>query len=407
MRIGFVSVWAARGAGYVTKTYLDILKAKNEVFVYARAGETPHATPEWDQRFVTWGKILPNTRINWHHFKKWICSNHIEIVFFNEQRDFRIIYLCRLNLPNIKLGAYIDYYKADMIDKFKFFDFLICNTKKHFSVFSWHEQVYYLPWGTDTRLFKPSNDNGVLIKENEIFFFHSAGLSTRKGTDLLIDTFINTDLCSKSKLIIHIQKSLDYISKKSIVELENHNVTVIIGTIEGAGLYYMGDVYVYPTTLEGLGLTIYEALSSGLPVITTDNSPMNEIVDDSIGSLVTVSQYYSREDGYYWPMSIVDKNDLYSKMHTYISSPQNTIKKKIKARDKAVESLNIYHRSKEIEEIFTNSKFINHPHREVKKVLNKEKRELKVSMRIALEMLLPTVLVNSVNKIALARKKNS
>jgi len=54
-------------------------------------------------------------------------------------------------------------------------------------------------------------------------------------------------------------------------------------------LYYLGDVYVYPTTLDGLGLTVYEALASGLPVIATDVAPMNEIITEDNGKLVKVS----------------------------------------------------------------------------------------------------------------------
>jgi len=31
MRIGFVSTWFERGAAYVTKSYIDTLKEKNEI----------------------------------------------------------------------------------------------------------------------------------------------------------------------------------------------------------------------------------------------------------------------------------------------------------------------------------------------------------------------------------------
>ena len=45
-------------------------------------------------------------------------------------------------------------------------------------------------------------------------------------------------------------------------------------------LFAAADVCVAPSRWEGLGLHLYEALALGLPVITNDNPPMNEVIDD-------------------------------------------------------------------------------------------------------------------------------
>lgn len=344
MNIGFVSVWAERGAGYVTRSYLNIMKKNNNVFVYARAGEIIEPTPEWNQDFVTWGKILPNTRISWKHLKKWIEDNKIDIIFFNEQRDFQILCQCKLYYPNIKLGTYIDYYKLDMVPKFKYYDFLICNTHRHQGVFEWHPQSYYIPWGTDINLYKPVNNEHTLVNEGKVTFFHSAGMATRKGTDVLLDVFLNTDLHKKSKLVFHTQRTLSSFTKFSKEKLKEKNVDVIEKTVQAPGLYYMGDIYVYPTTLDGLGLTMYEALSAGLPVIASDNAPMNEIVDDSVGALVSIEKYLSREDGYYWPLCYVNKHDLHEKMNYFAENLDVVQKMKKAARERAMERLDFENR---------------------------------------------------------------
>jgi hypothetical protein len=39
MNIGFVSTWFERGAAYVTKQYIDAVKERNNIFVYARGGK--------------------------------------------------------------------------------------------------------------------------------------------------------------------------------------------------------------------------------------------------------------------------------------------------------------------------------------------------------------------------------
>jgi glycosyltransferase involved in cell wall biosynthesis len=46
------------------------------------------------------------------------------------------------------------------------------------------------------------------------------------------------------------------------------------------------DVCVAPSRWEGLGLHLYEAMALGLPVITNDNPPMNEVVRDGENGLL-------------------------------------------------------------------------------------------------------------------------
>jgi glycosyltransferase involved in cell wall biosynthesis len=59
---------------------------------------------------------------------------------------------------------------------------------------------------------------------------------------------------------------------------KDSRIEFIEKTIPAPGLYFRGDVFVYPTRLEGIGLCVPEALACGLPVITTENSPMNKFV---------------------------------------------------------------------------------------------------------------------------------
>ena len=228
----------------------------------------------------------------------------------------------------IKIGAYIDYYQEDTVHCFELYDFLICNTKRHYSVFEWHPQVKYIPWGTDVDLFKPLESRKA--PEDPLIFFHSGGYSalSRKGLNHILSAlpFLNG---TSWKLVIHVQVSFEHKlrpKQKKIFEkfLSSGQIEVIESTVTAPGLYHLGDVYVYPTRLEGIGLSIAEALSMGLPVITTNEGPMNEFIEDGVnGKLVRVEKKYARSDGYYWPLSDVSSDDLAQQMNYYIDRKGN------------------------------------------------------------------------------------
>ena len=355
MRIGFVSVWFERGAAYVTKQYADLLKKEgHDVYIYARGESYAAGNPKWDTPNVEWGKKLYDTVIDFKHFSKWIRKHNIECVFFNEQRDMQSVIWLKLEFPDVKIGTYIDYYTQNTVKDFDIYDFLICNTKRHYSVFSKHKQCYYIPWGTDIELYRFNESSSSHIR-----FFHSAGMSNRKGTDVLIDAFIVGGLYKESELIIHTQIPIEKLTDRSPDSLSEYNINVIEKTVSAPGLYYMGDVYVYPTTLDGLGLTMYEALSSGLPVIATDCAPMNEVINNEVGRLVKVDEYKCRWDAYYWPLAYVNKDSLIDGMRYYVEHQDDIAKFRNDARNAAVTMWNWNSRGSEVSKAFTESRIYN------------------------------------------------
>lgn len=349
MNIGIVTTWFDRGAAFVSKQYLEAFNEMgNNVFIFARYGEIGRQVgSEWDQEFVTWGKRLPNQGIKYSQFIKWINKNNIELVIFNEQANFLIVTEIKKKNPSLKIGAYVDYYSEEMLPWFNIYDFLLCNTKRHMQAMDFHPQSFYIKWGTDIELFKPEINDST----RELTFFHSAGMSNRKGTDILIDTFIENNFGEKSKLIIHTQKNLEKMFNRSFSNLQEYNIEVIEKTVSAPGLYHLGDIYVYPTRLDGLGLTMYEALACGMPVITTDYPPMNEIINNEVGWLLKVERNYCRKDGYYWPMSKVDKKDLADAIRYYIINSESLGEMREKARNLAENNYSWKNNSKCLSEI--------------------------------------------------------
>nr|WP_067297818.1 glycosyltransferase [Marinobacterium profundum] len=361
MNIGIVTTWFERGAAYVSRQFFDRLNANEsiDVFVYARGGESyAKGNMDWDAGYVTWGKppkSYASTDVHLDDFKEWLEKNNIDCVLFNEQLIWAPVLMCR-DLDVI-CGTYIDYYTEKTVPMFWIYDFIICNTQRHYSVFKEHSQCIYIPWGTDINTFKLPE---ILESSGVVRFFHSAGMNPyRKGTDLVIEAFRNVQ--GPAKLIVHSQVKLAkaFPALKGILaELTAQGrLEVIEGTVSAPGLYYKGDVYVYPSRLDGIGLTIAEAASSGLPIIVPDNPPMSEfVIDGSNGRAVRVDKLWSRWDGYYWPQCEVDRQELTDAMQYYVDKYPYMAEFKRISRQVAEENFNWFKNTEKLADTFLDFK---------------------------------------------------
>ena len=363
MNIGIVTTWFERGAAYVSKQFEDILSMENNVFIYARGGEKyAKGDPKWDRQNVYWSKNHNNSSfIKKKEFVNWIKTNSIDAVLFNEQRLYEVLLWCKeLNVMSV---AYVDYYTESTIPLFKAFDVLICNTKRHASAFESFDNVCYIPWGTDIDLYKPQNVEGNLVSEESVTFFNSAGMNPdRKGTDVFIKALAQCKDNKRVKALIHTQVSLTSFFpelKETIEELKSAGMlTVVEETIGAPGLYYMADVYVYPSKLDGIGLTVPEAISSGLACIASDNPPMNEFVQPEYGGLIPIKKFYSRSDGYYWPQCECDDVALADLIQQYADNPQHVVTMKKRAREYAKEHLSFNKNAQQILFVFKEKKIL-------------------------------------------------
>ena len=321
----------------VSRAYMDALAHRHRVLVYARGGEAyARGNPQWDQEFVTWDRRESiSTAVDWRQFKRWVLDNQLDLVVFNEQHFWPVVVLSRAELP-VWLAAYVDYYTSITVPFFWLYDVLLCNTLRHYSVFRDHPAAFYIPWGTDCGLFtgpcEPVSNTGVV-------FFHSVGMSPgRKGTRIALEAFhmLRGDL----RFVLHTQAPLSADPEVERICRADDRIEVIHRTVPAPGLYHLGDVYVYPSVLEGIGLTIVEALACGLPVITTDVPPMNEFVQHGInGRLVSPAEYRGRFDGYYWAEAYCRPESVAEAMWYYVDERARLPQFKREARTFAQERL--------------------------------------------------------------------
>lgn len=354
MNIGIVTTWFERGAAYVSLQYQEALvKAGHNVFILARGGELSEVSDtKWNRSNVTRVKShdFPiSTYITDKELKAWILNNQIELIIFNEQRWLKSVVISKQ--MNVIVGAYIDYYTEETIKLHDIYDFVLCNTKRHMSAFHEHKNPIYIPWGTEVELFDVKEKRE---KSEKLRFYTSVGMNPyRKGFDLLLEAFViacEEDVFSKnSKLIVHSQIELDKFYADNIYTLntiqnlrERNILEEYVETVTAPGLYHKGDIYVYPSRLDGIGLTLAEALSAGMPVIIPNEPPMNEFVPEKsdFAYLVDVEKYYARSDGYYWPQNEININLLAKALLDTLNEHEKYSIKSNNARNHAIQKLN-------------------------------------------------------------------
>lgn len=321
--IGIVTTWFERGAAYVSRAYRQLLLPEFDVQIYARGGESfARENPGWDGPSVWWSQHRPGTHIDRADFERWIDERGVRLILFNEQNWLPPVIWAQEK--GCRTVAYVDFYTPELVGLFRAYDEVWCNTRRHFSVFKDHPRARYIPWGTDLELFRPTGRP----EPEELVFFHSAGMGgadasrgvkPRKGTDLAVQAFRRVS--GPARLIIHSQLPLEAFGDATAEAVRSdERVRFIEKTVPAPGLYHEGCVYLYPSRLEGIGLSVIEALACGLPVITTDVGPCNEfVIEGKSGWLVPVKRFQMRRDGYYWPLAECDLDALVEVMQTCVN----------------------------------------------------------------------------------------
>lgn len=389
MRIGIVSNFFPSGAGYVTKAYqASLIEQGNEVFIYARCTKKEfRKDSDWcNQNNVEVAKLF-NEEITASGLIKWVKRLKLEVVLFNEQRYWSPVIELKKAQINVLIGSYIDYYTQKTVPLFTVYDFLFCNTARHFSVFREFNGAYYIPWGTKVY---ENEVNIDLVDNTEVRFVISAGWQLGKGADrrgslIALRAFLATK--GNAKLDIYSQSGEHEIDELVLSLIESDSrVELVVGTFDPFP-YDKYDVYLYPSRLDGIGLTLPESMACGLAVITTNSAPMNEFVKDGVtGLLVNVERFLGRDDGYYWPENIVDNNDLALKIQYYIDNPDVVVRHKNSSISHSRESLSWRKNSANLSELISELKEQSKPRSE------KELSQLEKRVRLIDSQLKPNIL---------------
>lgn len=176
------------------------------------------------------------------------------------------------------------------------------------------ERIATIPYGVDLSAFYPLREPAP--EKDHVECLYVGQISHRKGMRLLLESArCLTDLPVKFRLIGPTVSAevLDGLPENMIYEGPSPPGGV-------ADVMRRADLFVLPTLEDSFGLVIFEAMATGLPVITTTHAGSSELIDDC-------------RDGLIVPAG--DKEALAGAIRTLVESPSRRETMGVAARKKA------------------------------------------------------------------------
>lgn len=218
---------------------------------------------------------------------KFIISRHVDSMFFGGSRGKEVGFFSRHFAKHILNSC----------------DRLICISNAVKNYIGNHiainlEKVHVVYYGIEINKFKFSPNDRMSIRaqyqipEDSCFIGCIARLEKQKNLHILLDAFsqlIHTTHMSVNLMIVG-KGSLDKELKKMAKEYNIDTSVIFVPYREDTpSVFSAFDIFVLPSKYEGLGLVLLEALSVGLPILSTNTSAIPEIITKEVcGKLVPV-----------------------------------------------------------------------------------------------------------------------
>ena len=296
MRIGISSYWFNRGRAVVGRHLRSALdQLGHETYVLARPSKDSAAKPAliergdvWDQPGVT---EASHYTIPAEEIERWAREHELEAVFFDQNYQFEEI--ARLRSLGVRtLGRFVwEQFEPGHTEGAKrafdvVYSVLTCERERYAALGIESPRVR---WGCHPELleaaerFRDERPGDGIVR----FYFPGGYMTRRKPLRPTLDAFRaangkNLRLVLKAQ----VERRANLVRRGARKDKRVAPIFDDMPTDEHHRLLASVDAFLAPSRWEGLGLHLYEAAAFGVPVITNDNPPMNEVVVDGEGGVL-------------------------------------------------------------------------------------------------------------------------
>ena len=298
MRIGICAYWFNRGQGVVARqvrTALDELG--HETFVLARPTRESNIrsafvdrSDVWDQPGIT---EASSYEIPAREYLDWARERDLEIAFFDQNYGFEgIAELRRSGVRTIGRFVWEQFSRDDVAPATESLDVIYSLTRcerERYAGFGIESP--YVQWGVHPELLQYATAAGDGDRDITRFFYPAGFLSKRKPLKPVLNAFSGV---SDPQIRLTVKAQVERQAKRlHRAAEEDPRIEVVLEdlpTDEHLRRFAAADVCLAPSRWEGLGLHLYEAAAFGLPTITNDDPPMNEVIKDGVNGLLVKSK---------------------------------------------------------------------------------------------------------------------
>jgi 1,2-diacylglycerol 3-alpha-glucosyltransferase len=296
VRLGIVCLWFNRGQAVVGRHLRSALdQLGHETFVLARPSKPGAARPDfvdaggvWDQPGIT------RSSSYWTpapELVEWAAERELDAVFFDQNYEFEAVAeLRRTGCRTLGRFVWEQFGEEHAAPAREAFDVV-------YSVTAAERDRYRrmgidsprVRWGCHPELLAyDAGGNGAWSEAGEITFYFPGGfLTRRKPLRAVLEAFSRASdprlrLCVKAQ----VEKRVGLLNEAAEGDPRIELVLDDLPEEEHLRLFASADACLAPSRWEGLGLHFFEAAALGVPVVTNDNPPMNEVVRDGVNGLL-------------------------------------------------------------------------------------------------------------------------
>jgi 1,2-diacylglycerol 3-alpha-glucosyltransferase len=293
LRIGICAYWFNRGQGVVARHLRSALDSLgHETHVLARPTRASNIRPAFVDSTGVWAQprvtAASDYRIPRDELVSWGRQNQLDLAFFDQNYEFDAIEALR-NSGVRTVGRFVwEQFAPEYADAARraldiVYSLTECERERYAGMRIESPRVR---WGIHPELLGYTKD--ALTRNGGLVFFYPAGfLSKRKPVSEVLRAFGRVP-GEGARLIVkgQVERRAEELDRGARRDPRVEVMLEDLPTDEHLRLFASADVCVAPSRWEGLGLHLYESMALGLPVITNDNPPMNEVIRDGANGLL-------------------------------------------------------------------------------------------------------------------------
>jgi glycosyltransferase involved in cell wall biosynthesis len=305
VRIGIVAYWFNRGQGVVARQLRSALdELGHETFVLARPTRKSNIRPDWIDESGVWAQERVTAGSDYAipaaEYTAWAAGNEIELALFDQNYQFEEI--AQLRRDGVRtVGRFVwEHFAAEHVEPAQeafelIYSLTACERERYAEMGIASPRVRYgchpdlVAAGTDL------GDGGGASDPSRVpLLFPGGFMSKRKPITETIEAFRAAE-GPELRLVLKAQVERRLTEAKRLARggrrlgRPDRRIQILaadLPTDEYMGLFASSAAILAPSRWEGLGLHLYEATALGIPIVTNDNPPMNEIVIDGHNGLL-------------------------------------------------------------------------------------------------------------------------